>query len=854
MSSPRDSSGPPPAARAARGDGEAEPRAGALRIGAARSMGKGGGETEPRTGAVSIGSTRGAAKSGGGKAGAPAGRFGRLGAPSFRRLAAGWYALLERPWIWLTATLVLGTWVLVAPALLFAPRVDAGSIAGRDFVAPGDLELLDAAATAEKRRRASEEVLPVFDHDPAVRADLEADLGRLFAHGRRLAAAREAAAAGAPAGAPAGGDAAALAAALHEVSGLVVSPEQAAALAANDFSPDLEDRVRGVAGQALGRLVVANKAWLRDNPLRGVTVRDLGTGEESPDYDPYDRLGYPDEVREFIGSQVRSWQGLSARERREVVDLLVANVTPNLHRNRTETERRREAAAGAVEPLYTRVRKGQVIVRKGDEVSAAEAEAIARLTGRSPLHERVLPLLGTLFLLALALVVLRLAMRDERVADHSPGRAYAEAVVLLLLSLVGAKFGFTVARALAAAFDGPPLASAESWVWALPFASLALLAALLLGRPAALVLSVVFAILASRLAPAAPMAVAIYSLAGSLAALYGLQRYQFKQRLVLTRIGLVIGAVNAGAVLLLLALAGAADRGPAQIAFDLVCAFTGGLVVAAVAAFMVPILESLFAITTDIKLIELANTNLPLLQRLAFEAPGTFQHSLMVANLGKVGCEATGGDPTLAYTAGLYHDVGKVYRPEYFVENQRPDHNPHDKLQPSMSALILVSHIKDGVELGTEHQLPRVILDAVEQHHGTRLIKFFYNRALQQCDPDTGTVREDEYRYPGPKPQNKVMGVLMLADAVEAASRTLIEPTPAKVRALVRTLIDDCLADGQLDHTDLTLADLRRVAEAFQRVLTNIFHRRIDYPGFDFNAPPRRERERRAVAEAAQAS
>jgi len=172
-----------------------------------------------------------------------------------------------------------------------------------------------------------------------------------------------------------------------------------------------------------------------------------------------------------------------------------------------------------------------------------------------------------------------------------------------------------------------------------------------------------------------------------------------------------------------------------------------------------------------------------------------------------------------------------------------------------MSALILVNHIKEGVELGREHHLPRVILDAIEQHHGTRLITFFFNRALQQCDPDTGTVREDEYRYPGPKPQNKVMGVLMLADAVEAASRTLIEPTPAKVRALIRTLIDDCLADGQLDHTDLTLADLRRVAEAFQRVLTNIFHRRIDYPGFDFNAPSRREpREQRAVAEAAQAS
>src|SRR6185436_3972783 len=187
----------------------------------------------------------------------------------------------------------------------------------------------------------------------------------------------------------------------------------------------------------------------------------------------------------------------------------------------------------------------------------------------------------------------------------------------------------------------------------------------------------------------------------------------------------------------------------------------------AAAGFAVPILESLLSITTDIKLVELSNTNLPLLRRLAFEAPGTFQHSLMVANLAKEGCEAIGADPVLAYAAGLYHDVGKVLRPDYFVENQRPGHNPHDKLLPSMSALVLVSHVKDGVELAREHNLPRVIKDAIRQHHGTRLIKFFYTKALEQRDADAGEVTEEKYRYPGPKPQDKVMGVLMLADAIE---------------------------------------------------------------------------------------
>jgi putative nucleotidyltransferase with HDIG domain len=213
----------------------------------------------------------------------------------------------------------------------------------------------------------------------------------------------------------------------------------------------------------------------------------------------------------------------------------------------------------------------------------------------------------------------------------------------------------------------------------------------------------------------------------------------------------------------------------------------------------------------------------------------------MVANLAKEGCEAIDADAVLAYAGGLYHDLGKVFRPDYFIENQRPGQNRHDKLLPSMSALILINHVKEGLELAREHNLPQPIKDAIEQHHGTRLIKYFYNRALELADR-TGEAREEKYRYPGPKPQNRVMGVLMLADGIEAASRTLVEPTPSKIRTLIRTIAEDCLRDGQLDETDLTLKDLSRISEAFFRVLANIFHQRIDYPGFDFNAEPTRER------------
>ena len=476
-----------------------------------------------------------------------------------------------------------------------------------------------------------------------------------------------------------------------------------------------------------------------------------------------------------------------------------------MHLNRSETLARQEAAAAAVAPVFNQIRKGQVIVRKGDQVTPAQARAIAQMRGDRRARQLVPTLVGTLLLLALAAGVVWLGLRRERVPDHGRPRLFGEALLLLLVALLGAKLCLVLAGALASSFEAPPLDSLRSYAYAVPFAALALLAALLLGRHAALLVGLV-----SPPSPAVwprPSPGWSSTLAGSLAAIYALDHYQFGTALVMVRVGLVVGLAN---VVMVLILYGSRAAPSAAYACRLrpAVGFAGGLLVAAVASFAVPVLESALGITTDIKLVELANTNLPLLRRLAFEAPGTFQHSLMVANLAKEGCEAIGADPVLAYTGGLYHDVGKIFRPDYFIENQRPGQNRHDKLLPSMSALILINHVKDGLELAREHHLPQLLVDAIEQHHGTRLIKYFYNRAQEQPDP-AGEVTEEKYRYPGPRPQNKVMGVLMLADAVEAASRTLAEPTPAKIRALIRTIVEDCLRDGQLDETDLTLSDLR---------------------------------------------
>ncbi len=791
----------------------------------------------------------------------PVGRSRRRGlARLSRRLGEGWRRLLELPVLWIGLLLTVGAWGLTPGGLLPVPIAREGEVATRDYVAPSDLLIPDQETTTEKQARAREEVPPVYDYDSGAASAVQDQVARLFATGHQLLQESAGASKGRRGSAtrgPAAGKAAETArpqgaegedrladeiSQLEQASGLKLTRDEVSALLAQGFSQDLEERLSLLVGRVLRQGIVEGKARLLENRVRGITLRILPSGTERRHYDLYDYLEYPGEVQEFLEGEVEDWRDLSSTQRKASIDLLMANLPANLSPNRSETLERQEEAAAAVAPVFKQIRKGQVIVRKGDQIGPAEARMIADITGHDRLTGRLLPLAGTMALLGLVALALWFGLRGERVADHGRRRLYSEVLLVLLVSILGTKFSFLVSTALANSFDVAPFNSFRGYAYGVPFAGLALVAALLFGRTAATLAALFFALLVSRLAGLEALWVTLYAAVGSLGAVFAVDAFQIKQRLMLTRIGLVVGALNVGTVLVLTALSGGVGSEPLQLVFDLVCALIGGLLVAAVGSFSVPILESLLGITTDIKLVELANANLPLLRRLAFEAPGTFQHSLMVANLAKEGCEVIGADPALAYAGGLYHDVGKIFRPEYFVENQRPGHNLHDKLLPSMSTLILISHVKDGLALADEYHLPPPVRDAIAQHHGTRLISFFFNRAQEQArqrSDRSGDVTEEKYRYPGPKPQNEVMGVLMLADGVEAASRTLVEPTPLRIRTLVGKIVEDCLGDGQLDESDLTLSDIKKVSQAFIRVLTTIFHQRIDYPGFDFRGEGR---------------
>ena len=275
-------------------------------------------------------------------------------------------------------------------------------------------------------------------------------------------------------------------------------------------------------------------------------------------------------------------------------------------------------------------------------------------------------------------------------------------------------------------------------------------------------------------------------------------------------------------------------------------AIGNGILTATIIGGILPILEHLFQITTDISWLEASDLNHPLLRRMTIEAPGTYHHSLVVANLAESAAEAIGANATLCRVCSYFHDVGKLVKPDYYTENMNFERNPHDDLAPNMSALIIIAHVKEGVDLALKHGLNRRIIDIIQEHHGTSLVYYFYKRALQQQDDartggkimnlregDVPEVRKETFRYPGPKPQTKESAIISLADMVESASRSLEKPTPQKIEQLVTELIGQRIADGQLVECDLTLADLNMIAERFRFTLMTMLHTRIAYPKQD---------------------
>ena len=531
--------------------------------------------------------------------------------------------------------------------------------------------------------------------------------------------------------------------------------------------------------------------------------------------------GLPPAVVDAVVSRYREPSGVRASEIPDLIEQALAIAPPERRREtRLVLERRllatsvpndrltqaaRDAAFEAVSPVLQSLEAGQVIVEEGELLSedqlrvldslglySARAEAISQtawivagvviltllLTAPLVLMRRVILARLTFrklaFLVALTLIVLLL----QRVAAlGSPHFLFALLVPLVVASLLGVRAGILVGAWIGLAMGVIISASPV----------LALMATLVGSTIAALVAVVspnrLWLILAGALG----------GLAGGLAMF----------ALVLVAGGMTLTAAVSGALLMV----------------------AGGLLAGVLTLGLLPVAESGFGFLTDFRLIELSSPTHPLLQRLIAEAPGTYQHSLIISNLVEQAVKNVGGNALLARVGALYHDIGKMRRPHFFVENQFTGENPHDRISPHLSYLIITSHVRDGLDILRANHMPEELEPYVAEHHGTTVLSYFFKRALEE-----GQVEELNFRYPGPRPGSKESAILMLADAVESASRTLSDPTPSSIRSLIDRLIQQRQQDGQLDEAPLTFQDLEVIANTFERMLTAILHRRVSYP------------------------
>lgn len=494
-------------------------------------------------------------------------------------------------------------------------------------------------------------------------------------------------------------------------------------------------------------------------------------------------------------------------------------------------------AEARIKSVVSIVQPGRKIIEKGYEVTPQQMEVysayISRREALSPapmkMRQRLYYILGLALLIMMFLIVTRRYLRQYQKPIYKSNSS------LFMLELI-----ILVALLLSRAITLIPFGSIQSaWnnifyyliVFSVPMA--AILMTLLLNKRLALFFVVLIGIILGII-KGFNLSYTIVSSIGGIVAIYS--TIGVRRRAQLIKAGATIALAN----IITIGAIDAIDNLniiSATVGLRVAGGFVAGMFSAFVAASLLPLFEYVFNVVTDISFLELSDLNHPLLKRLFIEAPGTYHHSLMVGNLSEAAAEAVGANPLQVRVCAYFHDIGKLKKPEYFMENELYGKSKHDELNPRMSGLIIGSHVKDGVDMAVKHKLNHAIIDAITQHHGKGLMYFFYHRA-EEAKAKGEDVAQEDFRYLGPKPQSKETAILLLADAVEAASRSLDRPTPSRVRNLVRKVINQRIIDGQLDECDLTFRDLHRISERFEHILNGTFHTRVKYPEKEIPGKP----------------
>lgn len=548
----------------------------------------------------------------------------------------------------------------------------------------------------------------------------------------------------------------------------------------------------------------------------------------------------------------RAWASWSKADRVVLGEILAKFVRPNLTLNKKATEEKRSVALKEFKPLIQKLSRGEVIVREGERVTAREAAIIEELNkhkSRKPMSARWIleSIFGGLVLWFLWLYLKRQhpnlfsSTKDSLVLISFFILSVAILKLLLIFELDVLSLHFT---SIPAAF----------FLFLTPLLAPAMILRLLVGNIGALIFSALFALSAALLLPEGALW-GLYIFAGCVLGIMSVARCQTRTDFYKAGAWSALGC-GALAWALMLAWGGQlpdlstisdlqekTNTGTENMIWAFVGGFLGGWLSSGLSLAIIPLLESLLGYTTELKLLELARMDHPLLRELVLKAPGTYHHSIIVGSLAEAGAEAVGARALLVRVGAYYHDIGKIGRAEYFIENQTSGFNPHEHTKPQLSAKIIISHVKEGRALADRYRLGQSLIDFIEQHHGTSLVSYFYNKAKQEAaqpgssvSPDE--VREEDFQYPGPKPQSKESAILALADSCEAATRSLVDPTPARLQGLVRKIMNRALNEGLLDEADITVREVAMVEQAFLRILLSIHHNRIEYPDQEKGLPP----------------
>ncbi|HEX9290119.1 MAG TPA: HDIG domain-containing protein, partial [Anaeromyxobacteraceae bacterium] len=611
--------------------------------------------------------------------------------------------------------------------------------------------------------------------------------------------------------------------------GVAVAEEDFAALAGARFAEPLEDELVVLASHALSGHVVDDRRRLAADRERGLLARTLRNGVPQGEHPILDvrLLRGVDEARADVERAAAALPAsVGAAQRAALGRIAAALARPTLVFDLAETALRQRDAADRVKPVVLHVKRGEKIVGDGEVIEKRHLIVFHGIRAQTRSADVLLVRLGAAALVAMLVSLLwRHARRN--VPGFRPTRKDALLLAFAMLATaVLASAGLAVGDAL---HDRFPRFSPEAFFYLVPFAAGAMVIRSVLSAEVALLFAVASGGVVGLLAGSS-LFLALHAMLTSVVASGLVART--RDRAGLFKVGAAVGGLGA---LLVFATHLFTGRGVLYALPPAVAALcSGGVLLPVAAVGILPLVEWAFGYLTDVKLLELANLNHPALKDLIVQAPGTYHHSVIMGSLVEAAADAIGANPLLARVCAYYHDLGKIRNPLYFAENQRGE-NRHEQLAASMSALIVKRHVTDGVELARHWGLPRAVAEAIPQHHGTRLVSFFWAKAQRRASEaddagEGGALEEGLFRYPGPKPQTREAALVMIADACEASARSLPEPTGDRLRALVHKRINEIFSEGQLDECELTLKDLNAIAAAIVRALSAVYHARPEYP------------------------